>query len=423
MQTIGDKRGRLRIAYAIQNVGGIDFRQDLGDTVPVKQTLMGLKRAGHEVSCLMLRGRSVVGLNNVLDLNDVWHSPKGLAGTRPFILFEGGIRRLQRELRMPYFAFFDTFRFYEACYRTLPRFDLCHEHNGLFYGGAALACLRLGKPYVLTLSADLFLERDQTGQPIHGLQRLVAAWEARYSYKLAKKIICVSEPARKHLIEYWRVDPDKIVVLPNGVDIDLFRPMDSARAIRSKIELGDGPVIGFVGNFHPWHGLDKLIESFSEIVNEFPNAKLLLVGDGRARSIVDRKIEQCGVRSSVIVTGVVSQACVPEYLSTIDITVLPYPRFKKELWFSPLKLYEYMASGKAIVASRSGQIAEVIENGRDGVLVEPGDTNDLTHAIRKLIRNPSEREWLGKNARFKAVNQHSWDHYIKRLEEVYQSVL
>jgi glycosyltransferase involved in cell wall biosynthesis len=417
------KREHLRIAYAIQNVGGIDFLNDLGDTVPVKHTLIGLSQAGHQVSCFMLNGRSVVGINDMTCLNNVWQAKLGLTGTRPFMQFESVVRRVQRELHLPYFAFFDTMRFHEACYRFLPNYNLCHEHNGLLYGGAALACLRLGKPYVLTQSADIFLERDQIGNPIRGIQRIIAVLEARFNYRIAKRIICVSESSKRHLIRFWHVDPEKIVVLPNGVDTNLFRPIDASREIRSKLELGDGPIIGFVGNFHPWHGLDLLVDSFIRIVSEFPTAKLLLIGDGRSRHIVDQKIEYYGVDSSVIVTGFISQKSVPEFLSVVDIAVLPYPKFSKELWFSPLKLYEYMATGKAIVASNDGQISQVISDGHNGLLVEPGSMNDLTHKLLYLIKHPEERLRFGKNARKQAIKQHSWSKYIQNLEAVYQSLL
>lgn len=414
---------RLRIAYAIQNVGGIDFRQDVGDTVPVKQTLLGLSRAGHEVSCLLLRGRSVVGLDNVSDPYDVWYAPLGLTGSRSFMRFESGVRRIQRTLRLPYYALFDAYRFYEACFRSLPPFNLCHEHNGLFCAGAAMACRRLGIPYVLTFSADPLFERALAGQPLRRLHRLVAAWEARFTYRLAKKIICVSAPAKWQLVESWQVDPDKIAVMPNGVDVELFRPDHDPRPIRAKLGLDGEPVISFVGGFQHWHGLDRLVESFARVLQEVPRARLLLVGDGRARHAVQRKINELGIETAIIMTGLVPQVRVPEMLSAADIAVLPYPPLPRELWFSPLKLYEYMAAGKAIVASGTGQIAEVIRHGHTGLLVEPGDVTGLAQAMISLIKDPAARAQLGRNARRQAVERHSWEQYIKQLEQLYSGVL
>jgi glycosyltransferase involved in cell wall biosynthesis len=93
------------------------------------------------------------------------------------------------------------------------------------------------------------------------------------------------------------------------------------------------------------------------------------------------------------------------------------------LWFSPLKLYEYMAAGKAIVASRAGQIAEVIQDGHNGLLVESGDVAALAQALLKLLKDPVKRERLGQNAREQAIRHHSWERYIKRLEDIYRSVV
>jgi glycosyltransferase involved in cell wall biosynthesis len=165
------------------------------------------------------------------------------------------------------------------------------------------------------------------------------------------------------------------------------------------------------------------VESFPRILQEFPNCKLLLVGDGPDRINIERKIEELGISPNVIITGLVPQIQVPKILSTVDVAVIPYPELPKELWFSPLKLYEYMAAGKAIVASRSGQIADVIQDEYNGVLVKPGDVIGLADNIIKLLNNPDQRDWLGNNARQQAVERHSWEGYIRKLIELYQGVL
>jgi glycosyltransferase involved in cell wall biosynthesis len=181
--------------------------------------------------------------------------------------------------------------------------------------------------------------------------------------------------------------------------------------------------VGFVGGFQHWHGLDKLVESFAAVRRAIPNARLLLVGDGRARQALDEKIAQEKLGPAVTITGLLPQERVPEMLSAMDIAVLPYPQLPREMWFSPLKLYEYMAAGKAIVASRAGQIAEVIRHEVNGLLVEPGNVAELAQTLIDLLNDPAKREQLGFNARRQAVEQHSWNTYIDRLEEVYSSVL
>lgn len=413
----------MRIAYTIQNVGNIDFSQDIGDTVPVKNSLLGLQRAGHVVDCYRLNGQSVIRIPDVSSPETVEEASLGVTGKSYFRSLEGSFRRLQRIFRIPYFALFDSYRFYEGCMRVLPRYDICHEHNGLFSIGTSMACSRLNIPYILTFSADPLMELQLVGKPLRGIHKSAAIKEAAYSYKVADRIICVSQEASHHLIAEWQVPPEKIVVLPNGVDINLFSQNHDPNLIRSAIGWPEGVVIGFVGGFQHWHGLDLLVESFAAVLDCHPTAKLFLVGDGPARESIETLVKKRNLENSVKFSGLVPQKQVPAYLAVIDIAVLPYPKLPKDLWFSPLKLYEYMASGKAIVASDSGQISEVIIDGTNGILVEAGSTADLTAAIINLIDDIDKRINLGRNAQRQAKRQHSWDSYVNRLESVYSNVI
>ena len=416
-------RRNLRVLYAIQNVGGIDFTRDIGDTVPVKQSIVGLKQAGHTVDCLRLEGNRIALIKDVTHPDRQQTAPLGLSGNRIFRILEGGARRIQRAFNFPYFAFFDSYRFFEACCRIASGYDLIHEHNGLFCLGSAWASTRSRMPYVLTFSADPILERELVGKPLRGLHASVARKEAQYTYRAANKILCVSEPAKSHLIDGWGVEAKKIVVMPNGVDTQLFRPLKTSLSTRIQLGLDGQQVVSFVGSFQPWHGIDCLVESFARVLSEIPQARLLLVGDGPARPIVEDVVRRLDVSSKVTITGLVPQAKIPEILSAVDVAVIPYPRLPKDLWFSPLKLYEYMAAGKAIVASASGQIAEVLQDGYTGLLFAPGDVEECAQAIIRLLKDPSELDRLGKNARHQAVEQHSWDGYIHRLEAIYQDAI
>lgn len=413
----------LKVAYTIQNVGNIDFRHDVGDTVPVKRTLLGLQEAGHRVTCFMLNGRSVRALDDVGASDHYREVAQGLSGTRPFRLFESGVRRAQQELRLPYLALFDSLRFYEAALRFLPGYALCHEHSGLLSAGTALACRRRATPYVLTVSADPFVERASMGRSMPPLQRRLAAAIARFTYRQAAAIFCVSEPAKENLVQRWHVDPAKIVVMPNAVDAQRFRPDLNGAQARQELGLNGALVVTFSGSFQPWHGLEELVSGFAHIRAELPEVRLLLVGDGRHRAAVEHAIREHGIQDAVTITGLLPQERVAELLALSDVAVVPYPQLPQELWFSPLKLYEYMAAGRAIVASRAGQIGEVIKDGQNGLLVEPGNVPQLAAAILKLLRDPALRQVLGRRARQQAQEQHSWQQYVRRVEEVYYRVI
>lgn len=414
----------LRIAYTIQNVGGINLNSDIGDAVPVKYSLRGLQKAGHKVACIRFLNQAVVQMDDMFQFARFSELPTGVAGNPLFRWVERGIRKLQQLTRIPYFAFFDSFRFYNVCRAVLPHYDVCHEHNGLLSIGTALAAKRVGKPYILTFSADPLLEYALLGRPLRGLQRWVAEKEMRYTFREARKILCVSDAAKAHLASRWNILPEKIVVMPNGVDTTLFYPDEKVAAVtRTDLGLDDAPVVGFVGGFQEWHGIDGLVEAFAAVRGRVPGAKLLLVGDGPARPMVDAAVARFGVAADTTITGFVPQSRVPELLAAVDVAVVPYPKLPQELWFSPLKLYEYMAAAKAIVASADGQISQVIQSEITGILFEPGDISAMTTGIIRVLSDAELRESLGQAARAQAITHHSWDEYIRRLEKVYESVM
>jgi glycosyltransferase involved in cell wall biosynthesis len=130
-----------------------------------------------------------------------------------------------------------------------------------------------------------------------------------------------------------------------------------------------------------------------------------------------------GLDHAVKFTGIVPHAEVPRYMAAADIAVVPYPPMQQEMWLSPLKLFEYMSSGRAVVASAVGQIVDVLRDGENGLLVPPGDASAMATALIKLIQDPSLCERLGAQARQDAVDKFSWESYLARLERIFDAVI
>lgn len=412
----------LRVAYVMQNVG-VDLAAEVGQMMLIRQTIQGLEQRGHTVDLLNLQGRDVIAYPNLANLAQQQQVALGWSGQRPYQRLEGGLRRLHGLLRLPYLAGFDSRRFYEACVRALPNYQICHEYGGLLSVGAAYASRKTGTPYVLTVDADLLLEADVMGNPITGLRRKAAQWAARKSYQLADQIITVSEPTKENLVENWGVAAEKISIIPNGVNVALFQQEVDTNQIRAELGLHDAPVVMFVGGFQMWHGLDKLLEAVAVVSKILPEVRLLLVGDGPARPFVEENIHRLNLEKCVTITGFLPHARIPKLLAIADVVTVPYPKLPKEMWFSPLKLYEYMAAGKAVVASGAGQIKNVIRHDENGLLVTPGDVTELAQALLHLLQNESDRRRLGQNARREAETEHAWSRQIERLELVYEAAL
>jgi glycosyltransferase involved in cell wall biosynthesis len=130
-----------------------------------------------------------------------------------------------------------------------------------------------------------------------------------------------------------------------------------------------------------------------------------------------------GIDHAVRFTGYVTHSEVSRLVNAADIAVVPVPAMKQEMWLSPMKLFEYMASGKATVASAMGQIANVVKDGQNGLLVPAGDANALASAIHRLIADPELRARLGQQARADAVSHHSWEQYLSQLEGIFHNVV
>ena len=414
------KQDALRIGLAVQNMT-MDFSGTGGAALQMTHIIRGLQRRGIRVDLLALRGARRVLFTDDLAVTN--YGRLGFSNNSLFKLVESGVRRLQGVVRFPYLGLFDSYRFYDACRQNLATCDVLHERNALYAIGAARAARQMGKPYVLSLDADELFELAYMGKPVTGLSKWMAEWAARVTYRQARAFTCVSPAAKQHFVEKWDLPADKIMVLGNGVDVPFFEVTEDKAAARAQLGLGDEPLVLFVGGFWHWHGLDLLVDSFAAVLPHVPQARLLLVGDGETREQTEQRVQQHDIASSVTFTGRKPHHLVPLYLRAADVCVAPYPHFDTEFWGAPLKIYEYMAAGKAIVASGAGLVVEVVRHEQSGLVAAPGDVPGMTQALTRLLKDVKLRETLGQRAYEQAVAEHSWSNYVSKLEEMYQSVL
>jgi glycosyltransferase involved in cell wall biosynthesis len=376
----------MRVAYICMDPGVPVFGQK-GASVHVQEVVRTLLKRGAKVELFALR----LGGDCPSDLKQVSiHSfpelPKGDSANRERLALS-----LNQLLRLKLES---------------EKFDLVYERYSLWSYAAIDVASALNIPSILEVNAPLIEEQKQHRE-LHDLE--TAEMVAARVFSTARTVICVSKQVADYVKRYPNTK-GHVHVLPNGVNVSRFK---AASSTRSK----DNFTIGFVGTLKPWHGVETLLESFHQFHQRYPKSRLLIVGDGPEREKLETTVETYGFVDAVTFTGAVSPEAVPELLSRMNVAVAPYPALEN-FYFSPLKILEYMAGGVPVVASRVGQIPELIDDGVNGLLYPPGDVNALTLALFDIFHKPALAERLAKSARQKVEKNYSWDATVTRMLEL-----
>lgn len=260
-------------------------------------------------------------------------------------------------------------------------------------------------PLILEVNSPMALENRRFNRRVWHLP-FIPEWIERINLRLSERVITVSKTLKDYFVQAG-INPRKIHVVPNGVNIDEFRPNVDGHTLRQRLGFENAIVIGFVGSFHYWHGVEQLQAFVKHLAQKYESVRFLFVGSGPLKDECESAVKKDGLRSRVHFAGYVLYEKVPQYLAAMDIALAPYPKMEL-FYFSPLKLFEYMAAGKAVVASRVGQIAELVQDGENGFLFEPGDFQELIAKTSQLIERSDLRDRLARSARETILKQYSW---------------
>jgi glycosyltransferase involved in cell wall biosynthesis len=368
---------RRRILYLCTDRGVAVFGRK-GASVHVQSIVRAMRAAGHEVTLAAVRW----GDDVPADLRDVprWVLPAAALGQ--------GAERERAALAWDA-ALADVLR-------SGPRFDLIYERHALWSAAGMEFARDGGVPGVLEVNAPLIDEQRR-------YRGLVLVDEARAvserACRAAARIVCVSDAVAGY-VRSWGVDPEMVRVVPNGVDVTRFLVRETASAS------GD-LVVGFVGTLKPWHGTETLIDALGLLRERGVAVRGVIVGDGPEAAALRSRAEAVGVADTVSFVGSVEPAAVPEYLAGFDVAVAPYPDLPG-MYFSPLKVFEYLAAGVATVASDVGQIRDLLQGGQV-LLVPPGDALALADALERLADAPASRAALGAAGRAWVEAEQTWD--------------
>lgn len=292
------------------------------------------------------------------------------------------------------------------------------QRHDLFHDAGVTAARALERPLVVFTPSLIVHEAAGWGVRRPGWQGILERSAEAPLLRAADLVACGSVEIAEQ-VGRLGVREERLLVTPNGVDPEMFSPERRGDEVRGRLGLVGRFVIGWVGSFRKFHGLDMALEAMKRIEWEIPEATLLLVGDGLERAHVEDTVRDFGLRN-VVMTGTVGYIEVPEYVAAMDVAVIT-DRGAGSFHYSPLKLREYMAAGKAVIAPRIGEMARWLADGEDAVLVESGDTEGLAAALRDLHGRPDLRARLGAAARRKIIEQATWDIQLLRIDEALQS--
>jgi glycosyltransferase involved in cell wall biosynthesis len=275
--------------------------------------------------------------------------------------------------------------------------DLVYKRHARFDLAPLFEARRRGIPTVLEVNAVHSAPQRCEFEPL-ALRRLAERLERR-AFELATVIVTVSTPLARQVRSLAAAN---VVVLPNGANPHRFDVRHADRAgVRARLGLGDRLTIGWAGILREWHGLDLLLEATVAL----PDARLLVVGDGPARATLEQRAASLGLGGRLVITGRVAYAEMPDYVAAMDIAVVSDERTGVA---SPMKLLEYMAMSRAVLAPRLENISDIVRHDVDALLFTPGSARDLSNMLRQLAENPGLRNELGQRARATVERERNW---------------
>jgi glycosyltransferase involved in cell wall biosynthesis len=378
----------MRIAY-VSTDPGVPVFGCKGASVHVQAVLEALVRRGDEVHLITVAGRGQPPAR--LSRVHVHHLPLARAG-----------EPAERERRVQAAD--------AGAARVLDRLhaaggiDLVYERYSL-WGTAAMEWAAANEVASL-LEVNAPLVEEQAAHRVL-VDRRGAEEAAGRALSTAGAVLCVS-PAVASWARSRVGATSRVRTLANGVDTRRVTP--ASRPVAPSA--GTPFTIGFVGTLRPWHGVPTLADAFAELVARDSSYRLLVVGGGPLSERLRTQVEAADLDARVELTGAVAPDQVPDLLRRMDLAVAPYPPIDR-FYFSPLKIYEYLAAGLPVVASNVGDLWSVLDGGRLGVLVEPGDATALAQAIATLRADPIHRDRMGREGRRHVVENHDWAQVVE----------
>lgn len=296
------------------------------------------------------------------------------------------------------------------CLRGTALDGIYQRHSAINVSGVALSLL-LRAPFLLEYnSSPTWIAKNWAAQK----SSLITALCEKLNLRGASRIAVVSDVLRRNLCSLG-VDEGRVIVNPNGVDPQRFGPHVNAAAARAALPAGK-LLVGFIGVFGQWHGVLTLMRSVKHVVSACPEGQFVIIGDGALKQSMLEILTHDAMLDHVTFVGLVKHDLAPAYLNACDVLVSPHEDMADGSMFfgSPTKIFEYMATGKGIVASNVGQLGQLLTHEHDALLVEQKNELQLAGAIVRLLRDSALRGRLGMAARQQAMTAYTWEQNFRR---------
>lgn len=246
----------------------------------------------------------------------------------------------------------------------------------------------------------------------------------RFNYKYCDRIVSVTDKLKDELVKLYSLPAEKITVINNGANTDIFKPMDKKHA-RDRLKLDNSKkYVCFVGNLAAWQGVEFLVCSAPYILEKCPEVRFFVVGDGAMKDKLLEIASEIGVLDKFTFTGRIPYENVPVYINAADVCVAPFIRDRNsKIGLSALKTYEYLACGKPIVASNMPGVKELIDLSGGGISVPSEDPAELANAVVKLISDQKMRDAMGEQGRKYVIENHSWDGVARKILDICHEII
>lgn len=302
---------------------------------------------------------------------------------------------------------------------------ILHAHSPVLNAIPALRVgRRFGLPVVYEIRAfweDAAVDHGTTREG--SLRYRITRYLETRALRRADQVTTICEGLRGDIVARG-IAPEKVTVIPNAVDIESFDPGGSPdEALKTQLGLSGCTLIGFIGSFYAYEGLDLLLDAFPKILAQLPDVRLLLVGGGPQEAALRAQVKRLGIPDKVVFTGRVPHEEVQRYYDLID--VLAYPRHSMRLTelVTPLKPLEAMAQGRLLIASDVGGHKELIRDGKTGVLFRAGDVSSLAKTINRLLVNREHWAEMRQAGRRYVVEDRNWARSVASYQRVYANLM